>query len=204
MSETWHKIVDGSIADTVRVTTAPEGIATGPDGNPVWRIDVRDDPPLYDPITQTLDPTTIIEATQVRQGWRVLEKPLDDAKRAASDEVNAGRIANETNGFLHDGHTWQSDERSVIRLQQVRGKAEIVEERAPGTFSTTVRTKDNQNITYNYTQLSALYEAMNDHYQLVFDGTVPHKDQIAAATTNEEIRAIMAGLGGSARGRKKR
>ena len=204
--ETWHKITDGTIVETVRVSVAPQGIATGPDGNPVWRIEVSDPPPVegtdYDATTQNVASATIIEATQVRQSYTVTEKSLDDSKRSAWDEANAIRFSREAAGFSHAGNSWQSDNLSAQRLQQIRGKAEMVEKRAPGMFSGIVRTTDNKNITVNYNELSALYEAMNDHYQAAFDAVIPVKDQIGAATTNEEIRSIMAGVSRAA-GRKR-
>lgn len=40
--ETWHKVEGGKIVKTVNVRKRPRDIATGKDGNPVWRQEVRE------------------------------------------------------------------------------------------------------------------------------------------------------------------
>lgn len=86
----WHKIRSGAIVKTVSPRNDPVDIATGDDGNPVWRPEVEDKP-AFDSATERLEgPSTVIEATQV---VRRFTKRAKTAQELADEAVDVDQRA---------------------------------------------------------------------------------------------------------------
>lgn len=84
-SQLYCKIVDGSIVARER-KDSPE-VATGPDGNPVWRPYVNSTRPSHDAETQHAPvKSEVVEDTQVTETWA---DPVDKTSQELDAEVTA-------------------------------------------------------------------------------------------------------------------
>lgn len=98
-SQLYCKIVDGSIVARER-KDSPE-VATGPDGNPVWRPYVAGTRPSHDAETQHAPvKSEVIEDTQVTETWA---DPVDKtAQELDAEKVAAAQqVRNKVEGKLH-------------------------------------------------------------------------------------------------------
>lgn len=84
----WHKIEDGKIVDTVHTDKPIEGIADGPDGNPVWRQQFDDPRPEVRNLIESLTSELVIEPSQVRKTWTLTPKPMPEVLENVANEID--------------------------------------------------------------------------------------------------------------------
>lgn len=87
--QVYCKIVDGAIVAR-QVKDNPE-VATGQDGNPIWRPYIRNDRPSYDPATQHPPVSSdVIGDTQVTQTWA---DPVDKTAQELDQELTQRAVS---------------------------------------------------------------------------------------------------------------
>lgn len=118
----YHKIVGGVIVASEEKENP--GSAIGGDGNPIWRIEVADPLPSYDPALQRRTRNQVIEPNRVHLFWMVTNKTQQEL-----DDEEADRKAGVLDSLLQADpslkltHSVIFDLLNMVRVLQ--GKAEL-------------------------------------------------------------------------------
>lgn len=112
---------------------------------------------------------------------------LDDLKTAKISEINGACLAAIDGGFEHDGHTYDSDERSK---SNIIGTATGVTAGLPLPDGFTWRSHDNQNVPMDGPGVIALGAALLQHVSTQYAISWQLKAEIEAATTPEKLETI--------------
>ena len=112
---------------------------------------------------------------------------LSEAKTQAKDRITKARDTEESNGFVAYGKVFDSDLAAIQRISVAVQAANAVGE----SFTVVWTCKDNTTITLDHAQTLALPAFMADVANTLHIKARSLKDQIEAATTLEEINAIV-------------
>ena len=112
---------------------------------------------------------------------------LDAAKRQARNRINSARDTEELAGFTAYGKTFDSDKTSQQRILIAASTAQVV----GSSFTIDWTTADNSVITLDYAQMLGLPVIMAQVGNALHQKARTLKSQIDAATTLEEINAVV-------------
>lgn len=112
---------------------------------------------------------------------------LPDAKQQARANINAARDAEEVAGFAAYGKTFDSDKTSQQRILIAANTAQVV----GSSFTIDWTCDDNSVITLDYAQMLGLPVIMAQAGNALHQKARTLKEQIDAATTLEEINAVV-------------
>lgn len=146
-------------------------------GEPVMQ-DVTEEHPIFE--TQTVD----VWANLLESGVAIQAYPLDSVKQAAYQQINNERDILISGGVQFNGHTYQTDEQSIMDLMG----AVIAQ------VDTQWLTADNTVVNMTATDLALLGQAVAAHKKEYVYKARLHKDVIAAMTSKEEIDTYLSTL----------
>ena len=84
----YHKIINGESAHIESCQKVKSGIATGPDGYPVWRLEVEDPRPDYNGSIQTLTRVETVEPDRYHITWAVTDRDLATVKADLKNRID--------------------------------------------------------------------------------------------------------------------
>ena len=111
---------------------------------------------------------------------------IDLARSAKWDPINAARSAQEHDTFEWNGNVLQCDESSQVRIQAAV-QAAIIDDSVTNVWTLA----DNSTQTLNATELKAMGKALSEHIKACHDRGRMLRAQIDAATTQQELEAIV-------------
>ena len=111
---------------------------------------------------------------------------LAEAKAAAVADVNRRRDSLETQGFIHLGRGFDSDERSVLRITQAALTAQVV----GAGFTIDWTAADNSTVTLNQAAMLGMPAALAMRANALHQHAAGLKAQIAAAASATALGAI--------------
>jgi hypothetical protein len=155
-----------------------------PDGNPLLPDNgTVEPPPTYNPATQYL--------AIVKNKWHVIDRPvitypLEYHKERKLEQLNKYKEWYLNQPVTYDGHKFDADETSKNRLVQAYNVYQITNQ-LPSAWI------DADNQRYDITsvdQIKGIIEAIATTFQTRFFECAIIREQILAATTEEELNAI--------------
>lgn len=111
--------------------------------------------------------------------------PLDDLKQYKHDEINQARDYEEEQGFEYLSTVFDSDSRSVQRISIAAQAASLDE-----NFIIPWVAKDNSVVMLNQSAMLQMPVALALHAYALHTKATILKEQVAIATTSEEVAAI--------------
>lgn len=112
------------------------------------------------------------------------------AKQVARSKINAERDARETQGFPYLGKWFDSDQRSVLRINTVAAAATSAI-MASQPFLIEWTCADNSVIELNASQMAGVPAAMAEYANQLHQTAKALKEQIDSATTLEQVHAVV-------------
>ena len=163
-----------------------------------------------DPAPQPSVPgNVIVEADVIINGWPALATPttvlkwlngtrtpvetatLDDLKAAKNAEINAARLKANRTSFQYAGKAIACDELSMTDIQSANGAVALTGA-LPGGWPGAWKAMDNTYVMIpDVATWTAFYQAMVDTGTANFNHSQDLKAQLAAATTPEQVAAIV-------------
>lgn len=121
---------------------------------------------------------------EVQAETTVLPRDIENLKSEATSQINQQRDALINGGITHNGHEFQTDEKSIM---DVIG---AVVAQVPVNWLT----KDNQTVSMSAADMAALGAAIAAHKESLVYQARTHKDNILAMTTAQDIESYMNSL----------
>lgn len=138
--------------------------------------------------SDTCKPTWPVGATGIV--W-VETAALEDLKAAKNAEINAARLKANRTSFQYGGKAIACDELSMIDIQSANGSVAITGA-LPGGWPGAWKAMDNTYVPIpDVATWTAFYQAMVDTGTANFNHSQDLKAQLAAATTPEQVAAIV-------------
>ena len=116
---------------------------------------------------------------------------LAEAKAAAVADVNRRRDSLETQGFIHLGRVFDSDERSVLRITQAALTAQVI----GASFTIDWTAADNSVVTLDQAAMLGMPAALAMRANALHQHAAGLKAQIAAAASATALGAIDTSAG---------
>jgi hypothetical protein len=156
-----------------------------------WHLDlpanslVGDAPTLLEEIEAAL---ISLDTSPFYGGERVIDRSdtLEAAKERAWSRIKQARAAAEASDVIYDGGAYQADKERICGATQLAWMAKQTGE----PFSVTWTLTDNSTRTLDADGMIALGVALGMHVTQVYDTGRALREQIAAATTIEEVETV--------------
>lgn len=135
-------------------------------------------PPVYD-----------FDGERVTVTHQNIPKSLEQVKAETLKLINEERNSFETQGFLYLGYIFQSDERSVARIQGAVAAAQAAMVTG-NALNLTWMTADNQPVEMDIAKILGMVVALAEHTNNLHQYARALKTQIEACETPEEVIAV--------------